>query len=125
MGIDIYMNWEGQTEEEKKAQYTGFSTVSGHVGYLREAYHGEPYATHVLVAEAFDDKTGDGAAILATTIRERLAETIATHIRRARKIYEEKINESSDTAKAFTAFVELAEKKEAEIGKPVVIVASY
>lgn len=41
------------TEHERRAQQTGFSVVHGHVGYLREAYHGEPYATRVLVPEAF------------------------------------------------------------------------
>jgi hypothetical protein len=28
--------------------------LHGHVVYLREAYHGEPYATRVLVHEAFE-----------------------------------------------------------------------
>jgi hypothetical protein len=45
MGIDIYMRWKGQTDEETQAQFVGFSVVHGHVGYLREAYHGAPYAT--------------------------------------------------------------------------------
>src|ERR1051326_1589275 len=51
MGIDIYAQWHGQTKEEETAQITGFSTVRGHVGYLRESYHGEPYATKHLCAE--------------------------------------------------------------------------
>lgn len=45
MGIDIYMRWGGQSEKEIKKQYTGFSTTSGHLGYLCEAYHGAPYVT--------------------------------------------------------------------------------
>lgn len=53
MGIDIYAHWRGQTEEEKEAQFTGFSIWHGYVGYLREGYHGGPYSTHVLVPEAF------------------------------------------------------------------------
>jgi hypothetical protein len=32
----------------------GFSVEHGHLGYLREAYHGEPYATRVLVPESFE-----------------------------------------------------------------------
>ena len=56
MGIDIYMHWKDQTEEEHKAQLTGFSVTSGDVGYLREAYHGSPYATKFLMPEAFDDR---------------------------------------------------------------------
>lgn len=35
MGTDIYLSWDGQTEAEKKAQYTGYSIEAGKVGYLR------------------------------------------------------------------------------------------
>ena len=77
MGIDIYARWPAQTAAEKEAQCTGFSIEHGHVGYLREAHHGEPYATRVLVPEAFDHETHpEGAAIPAKTLRERLAETL-------------------------------------------------
>lgn len=55
MGIDIYMHWDNQTEKEKENQITGFSTTVGNVGYLREAYHGGPYATKILLPESFDD----------------------------------------------------------------------
>jgi hypothetical protein len=71
MGIDIYLHWSGQTEEEKKAQYTGFSIDAGRTGYLREAYHGGPYATHILVREAFESETCQ-AQIPAAVMRERL-----------------------------------------------------
>jgi hypothetical protein len=54
MGIDIYAEWKGMSEAEKKAQVTGFSVEHGHVGYLHEAYHGEPYATQMLVPESFE-----------------------------------------------------------------------
>ena len=71
MGIDIYLKWENQTEEERRGQITGFSVTHGRAGYLREAYHGGPYATHILVREAFesDDST---AEISAAVMRERL-----------------------------------------------------
>ncbi len=71
MGIDIYLEWEDMDEEEKQAQATGFSVTSGNVGYLREAYHGGPYATRILVREAFeaDDQR---AQIPAAVLRERL-----------------------------------------------------
>lgn len=71
MGIDIYLEWEGMEEEEKEAQATGFSTTSGHVGYLREAYHGGPYATRILVREAFE-ADDCRAQIPAAIMRERL-----------------------------------------------------
>ena len=55
MGIDIYARWRGQTEEEAEAQYSAaFSPLSGNVGYLREAYHGELYATMHVCREAFE-----------------------------------------------------------------------
>ncbi|NBT75130.1 hypothetical protein EBZ80_24225 [bacterium] len=71
MGIDIYLEWDGMEEEEKQAQATGFSVTSGNVGYLREAYHGGPYATRILVREAFDAEDCR-AEIPAAVLRERL-----------------------------------------------------
>lgn len=54
MGIDLYARWEGMTKDEKEAQYTGFAGA-GEAGYIREAYHGDIYATRVLIPEAFED----------------------------------------------------------------------
>lgn len=71
MGIDIYLEWDGITDEDKKNQMTGFSTVAGHVGYLREAYHGGPYATRILCREAFESESCS-AQIPADTLEERL-----------------------------------------------------
>lgn len=72
MGIDIYLRWRKQTKAEKEAQIKcGFSTTSGHLGYLREAYHGGPYATRLLVREAFEAKKCR-AMIPAEVMLERL-----------------------------------------------------
>jgi hypothetical protein len=71
MGIDIYLEWDGMEQEEKTAQATGFSITSGNVGYLREAYHGGPYATRILVREAFESDN-QRAQIPAEIMRERL-----------------------------------------------------
>lgn len=38
MGLDIYLKWKGQTEEEHKAQITGFKNT-GECGYLRSSYN--------------------------------------------------------------------------------------
>jgi hypothetical protein len=84
MGIDIYCKWEGQTEEDKQAQYTGFSVVAGRAGYLREAYHGGPYVTKFLVREAFD---GGEAQIPASVLRERLPAAVLLAMFRNQKIY--------------------------------------
>jgi hypothetical protein len=125
MGIDIYAQWKGQTEEEKQAQLTGFSVVHGHVGYLREAYHGEPYATRHLVPEAFDAK-GHEAAIPAAMLRERLPKTLELVEERERELYgQPDLAEISKVKKSFSDFVALCERKEEETGEPVSIVASY
>lgn len=71
MGIDIYLHWPEMSEEDEKSQYTGMSTTSGNVGYLREAYHGGPYATKILLREAFESDNGK-AEIPAAVMRERL-----------------------------------------------------
>lgn len=84
MGIDIYAKWKNQSKEEEKQQYTGFSIVSGNVGYLREAYHGGPYATHYFVSEAFEE--GE-AKIPAATLKERLPATVLLSMFRQNKLY--------------------------------------
>lgn len=96
MGIDIYAHWAGQTDEEKQAQFTGFSVKHGHAGYLREAYHGGPYATRELVPESFDypegwdyDKQGDwpGAPIPYDTLVQRLPRTVMLALQREAEVY--------------------------------------
>jgi hypothetical protein len=125
MGIDIYMEWEGQTEAEKKAQITGFSVTAGRVGYLREAYHGDPYATRALVPEAFFSHDGK-AAIPARTMRDRLDTARAAVEVRERTIYKQTDAKAiAKVAKSFSDFVRLAERMEKKTGKPVVVVASY
>lgn len=71
MGIDVYLQWNGMTEKEKARQITGFSPVVGEVGYLRESYHGGPYATHIFFREAFEAESCM-AEIPAAVMRERI-----------------------------------------------------
>ena len=76
MGIDVFLEWEGQEAERAAAAAAEdtpnwFSVTDGHVGYLREAYHGGPYATKILAREAFDSETCR-AEIPAAILRERL-----------------------------------------------------
>lgn len=86
MGIDIYARWPGQSKAEADAQLTGFDATAGDVGYLREAYHGGPYVTKYLVAEAFDCESGE-ATIPARTLRDRLPTAVLMHIYRHHKLY--------------------------------------
>lgn len=124
MGIDIYARWQGQTEQEEQEQMTGFSVVQGHIGYLREAYHGEPYATRYLVQEAFDSPTGE-ARIPVQVLKERLPETLVLVAQRQRKVYgETDPKEIQRVLQSFCNFVDLCERKEQETGEPVRIIAS-
>ena len=119
MGIDIYMRWDGMTEEDREKQYTGFDATVGEVGYLREAYHGGPYATHYLVEVAFEDGADD-VHIPAKELRKRLPLTKEIVIQRFRDVYKEEIEEDNVFVKAFEDFVKLSEALEEEGRKPTV-----
>lgn len=72
MGIDIYLRWDKMSTAAKRKQVAaGFSTNAGGVGYLREAYHGGPYATQLFFREAFEAEDHE-AEIPAAVMRERL-----------------------------------------------------
>ena len=122
MGIDIYARWDGMTEAEEAAQITGFSVEHGHVGYLREAYHGEPYATRCLVEEAF---IAGNAHIGADLLEARLPETLALAERREREIYHSPDEEIDRVLQSYRDFVALCVRKERETGLPCLIIASY
>jgi hypothetical protein len=128
------------SRKAQEAQITGFdvSERAGAAGYLREAYHGAPYATEFLVPEGFDPEAqqgipdlpsryGDGlqigVPILAATLRARLPEAIDVAQARGRKIYRNADGDPS-MVKALEAFVALAEKVEAE-GRRVFVSVSY
>jgi hypothetical protein len=127
MGIDIYVRWRNQTKREKELQITGFSVEHGHVGYLREAYHGEPYATQVLVPEAFHRAAKKGSLIPASVLRGRLPQAIGAAVIRERTVYHnpEANIENCVMAQSLRDFVDLCERKEHETGEPCRIVASY
>jgi hypothetical protein len=111
------------TDEITAQHRVGFSSEAGGVGYLREAYHGKPYATIHLCAEAFaEDK---GARIPAANLQERLPQTLALAKQRTRTIYRADGAEIEAVKQSFRDFVALCERKEQETGEPVLIVASY
>jgi hypothetical protein len=117
------MRWDGMTEDDRDKQITGFDATVGDVGYLREAYHGGPYATKYLVEEAFEDGAGD-VHIPAKELRERLPLTKDIVIQRAREVYKEELTEDDEIVKSFENFVKLGEALEADGRKPTVY-ASY
>ncbi|MDP9237931.1 MAG: hypothetical protein M3P30_11150 [Chloroflexota bacterium] len=141
MGIDVFMSWgtgpsfDGNFEE----------SFRGANGYLREAYHGGPYATVVLVPEAFGDPLraaqafgmarvesaavgtdADGYALIpAGVLRSRLAATLLTVADRYRTVYDEECGEGHPALREFVEFVELAERMQAQLGHPVGVSASW
>lgn len=124
MGIDVYANWRGKTEAESKAQITGFSVMHGHVGYLREAYHGGPYATQILFPECWLSE-GPEVSIPAAVLRERLPAALTAVAERERTVYGTTDPEQVEPVmKSFADFVELIERLEAEGLEPTVY-ASY
>ncbi len=126
MGIDIYVRWKGQNDDERHAQAeVWLDAQEGGVGYLREAYHGEPYATRFLCNEAFESSDGR-AAIPAAVLRERLPETLRLAEQREHEVYNETDEKAIEAIQeSFVSFVELCERKEKETGEPVEIIASY
>jgi hypothetical protein len=123
MGIDIYAEWDGMTEAEHALQITGFSIEHGHVGYLREAYHGEPYATKHLLPEAF---MYGRAQISAASLQKRLPETLRLAEKRERDIYHVTDAEQIERVlKSYRDFVALCAQKEFETGHPCLIIASH
>jgi hypothetical protein len=123
MGIDIYAAWDGMSNITKHAQICGFSVVHGHVGYLREAYHREPYATKVLVPEAFDELR---VPIHVATLRDRLPAALVVAEARERQVYGVTNPAQIERAlKSYRDFVDLCERKECETDEACVIIASY
>lgn len=150
MGIDIYLHWEGMTEAEADARYTGFDATAGNLGYLREAYHGGPYVTRVLMPEAFyrpewmrqipydqwdnlpdpppDERDHDehGPPIPAMVLRARLDAAREAFEERMAEVYPDDDDEiKAKFWKSFVDFVELAERKERETGYMCRVYASY
>ena len=131
MGIDCYLinpdTDQIHAEEIGQEEAMGFNPFSGHVGYLREAYHGGPYATKVLLPEAWIDEEerdeGGAISIEASTLRHRLPKTLEAAAIRNRENY---ANRDEDAVlKSFEDFVNLAEDLEKKNGKPCKFYVSY
>ena len=126
MGIDIYTRWKGQTKEEEELQYKVWSDpTKGELGYLREAYHGDPYATDFLLQEAFEKDVKGEAKIPAKVLRERLPRALELIKEREEKLYGGKTERIKSIQKSYEDFVALIERKEKETGELVTILASY
>ena len=131
MGIDCYLinpdTNKLHAEETGQEEAMGFNPFSSHAGYLREAYHGGPYATQVLLPEGWIDeheRDEEGAfTIEASTLRNRLPKTLEAAAIRNRENYSGRDEEM--VLKSFKDFVDLAEELEKEKGKPCKFYVSY
>ena len=130
MGIDCYLvnpdSGELHAEETGQRDRMGFNTLSGDAGYLREAYHGGPYATHVLLEEGWNDGDIDDKgnfSLPASTLRNRLSETLEAAAIRNKSLYSGQDEEG--VLESFKDFVALAEKLEEKNGKPCKFHVSY
>jgi hypothetical protein len=123
MSIDIYAEWNGMTGADRAAQWGCYGTEQGHMGFLHEAYDGEPYATVALAPEAFDMGR---APIYAEKLQARLPAALEIAEQREREIYGVTDDaEIKRVLRSYADFVELCARKEAETGEPCLIVASY
>lgn len=175
MGIDIFLEWPDKEQTQDDAPEI-WSQTQGHVGYLRESYKGEPYATKFLVREAFEAKNYR-AKIPAAVMRKRLtertkpfgrlpAEAVAKALEKqvaktgriaplrsaVLQLEWEELNAQppvppmsveeavclrfarigapadeslEDILQSFRDFVELAERKEKEMGEPCIVYADF
>lgn len=124
MGIDVYLRWDGQTQEEKQAQYTGFSTWHGHVGYLRESYHGGPYATKVLIPEGWVDEKAESVVVESSVLESRLPDVLDASRKRSLDIYQEKLDNDDPVLRSFIDFVALHKRLESEGKNPKIIISA-
>ena len=136
MGIDVYMVWNKMTEAEQEQQYT-FSVASGSVGYLREAYHGGPYATRVLVPEGFEPEKYPGIAaphpiygdvcqcarIPARSLFERVPAAEEAMRARHRTVYKQVLADDAPEVKSLHDFADLYARLESEGKEPRVYVS--
>ncbi len=116
MGIDVYLKWEGQTKNEEEAQYTGFDITAGKVGYLRESYGKDVSALGTFIKEEWEGEI----PLPAETLKERLPQTLEKVAERY-----EGSKFKDEAMQSYRDFVDLAERKERETGKPCTVYVSY
>lgn len=133
MGIDIYLRWDGFTKKDYDKQITGYNVTVGRVGYLREAYHGEPYATQALVLENWKKQPRDencsggfecqccGFVIKNSTLKRRLPKVLAAATKRNLELY--KGDMQKEVVQSFADFVALHGEKEKAGLHPRIIVS--
>jgi len=111
MGIDIYAEGDERRGTTNR-------------GYIREAYHGEPYPSFHLLPELFE--AHGMTRIPSATLRERLPETLKRARERMRRVYElTDENEIEANINQYTDFVEFCEELEDKSGDPPTVSGSW
>ena len=118
MGIDCYLEWKDKQGYHFEAPY-----------YLRESYHGEPYATPVLFKEAFAVNDGNEESyrcrVDSEELETRLPEALNLTAERHFKIYSHEGLESlKQSLQDIVDFVQEFKELE-EIGEEPFIQVSY
>jgi hypothetical protein len=124
MAVDILTRWNRQSFEEWDAQHRGILDLSsGKRGCLREKYHGDACAAHVLCHEAFGAE-GE-ARIPAKTLRRRLNHALKISKARLRLVHELDDKEVERIAQSYRDFVSFCERKEEEQGEPLLFIVNW
>lgn len=112
MGIDVYLEWDNKTNLEQVS-------FTGKTGYLREAYHGGNYATHILFPEDWATQ-GNGFVIPNEVLMARLPQAVDASKMRAMDLYKE---DGTRAAQEFIDFVELHGRLEKEGRNPRICIS--
>jgi hypothetical protein len=129
MGIDVYLEWKDKDDSDRGLQ-TGI-LADGACGYLREAYHGEPYATKLLLKEAFQVNYGNDESyrcrIDSEELEARLPEALKLTAERFFNLYKRGDGNAMDTLKQMlneiVDFVDKFKQLEAEEQEPFIEVS--
>lgn len=118
MGADIYLQWEGMTQEEKSKQLCGFDIGYGRYGYLRGAYNGHVGYDALLVL--FDGVSWEKDwKVKIEKLKENLKKLEETLFKTRKKdFYKE--NGKEIEIQSYRDFVKLAEKLIKQGKKPKV-----
>ena len=88
MGIDMYMRWKGMDSSDTDAQFA--LEGGGSVGYLRESYHGGPYATQIIAPECWSGEQEQ--RIPAKTLASRAPHAVVAALIRDATIYHDQLS---------------------------------
>lgn len=120
MSIQVTMTWAGMTAEESHGLVAGIEPKDCCPVWFQENYHGGPYPSKYLLAEAYESSSGQ-AQIPALVLESRLGETIRLAIERQKNAYNEVAYLYDPEVYRYDVFVKTARLVEDRTGNPVTI----